>query len=289
MNSIQPIFVEAVRILQAETINIAGDQGGTVPEAININPAEKDFDVWDNFLHQFNSTHNSELHQARDIELSAFVISLKFNFGLFLGLLALYEFFSRWLPSVYKCRSSEGILDAVNLPKTCLPLNWVPAIMRVSWSQLRRLCGMDNYFFLRYIRMVFQITAVSGLWGLVILWYVYPFMTFVSVVFASSLSHIFVFPPSQAGLCPWRQQRARVVLFFYGKFAQWILEALVSNHLHVDIDLLHLQSYEGRVSALCRLSHGVSCQRRCPYTSAAAVHSSCRRDSAGSSLRSGSL
>jgi hypothetical protein len=195
MNAIQPIFVEAVRILQAETINIAGDQGGTLPEAINIKPDEQDFDVWDNFLTPFNSTHNNELHQATDIELSAFVISLKFNFGLFLALLALYEFFSRWLPSVYQCRSSEGILDAVNLPKTFLPLNWVPAIMRVSWSQLRRLCGMDNYFFLRYIRMVFQITAVSGLWGMVILWYVCLFMPIVLVFLASSLSHIYLFLP----------------------------------------------------------------------------------------------
>lgn len=182
MDIVQPVFVEAVRVLQSETINSAGDYGETHSEVIHImdKSLERDFDVWDSFLTPFNaSAHQNELQRATDIEISAFITSLCVNFVIFLVVLALYEVLSRWLPSVYQCRSSEG-QDSVSLPKSSLPLNWVPIIMRVTWIQLRKHCGMDNYFFLRYIRMVLQITAVSGLWGLLILWYVHTLISIIS-------------------------------------------------------------------------------------------------------------
>jgi len=61
----------------------------------------------------------------------------------------------------------------VALPKSFLPLSWIPAILRVSSSQVRKLCGMDAYFFLRYIRLCFQICAVTGVYGGIILWPIY--------------------------------------------------------------------------------------------------------------------
>ena len=237
-----PIFREAIRILQAETINIERDSGdtGTVHESINIlnRPGNRNFDVWDNFLPPLNnSTYQYEFRQATDIQVSSFVTSLQVNILLFLILLALYEIFSRLLPSVYQCRSSEG-QDSVHLPKSYLPLNWVPSIFRVSWAQVRKNCGMDNYFFLRYVRMVLQISAVSGLWGLLILWYDPTLFLFAFTLYAV---YSYFFPHNiQAYFCHRRQQRARMVLFINGKLAEWILEALVSDNLHVDTDILRL-------------------------------------------------
>ena len=68
MNSLQPMFTEAVRILQSETINAAGDYGGTHSEVITImdKSLERDFDVWDNFLNPFNAS----AHQNSRIMMS---------------------------------------------------------------------------------------------------------------------------------------------------------------------------------------------------------------------------
>lgn len=50
---------------------------------------------------------------------------------------------------------------------------WVYPIYSAQWSTFRELAGLDAYFFLRYIRMCFKITAVSTIWAAIILCPVY--------------------------------------------------------------------------------------------------------------------
>jgi len=52
-------------------------------------------------------------------------------------------------------------------------LEWVYPIYSAPWSTFRDLAGLDAYFFLRYIRMCFKITAVSTIWATIILCPVY--------------------------------------------------------------------------------------------------------------------
>lgn len=160
------------RLLQnaGQIITIDGDQSATTPPE-----PVRDFDVWDGLINHFsNSDHrgNGGLHPAADIEVSAVITALGVNAVVFVVLIAIYEVMFRAFPSVYRCNLSN-IEGGINLPKSSLPLSWIPSILRVSWGQVRKMCGMDAYMFLRYIRMCFQITAVSGLWGMVILWPVF--------------------------------------------------------------------------------------------------------------------
>jgi calcium permeable stress-gated cation channel len=133
--------------------------------------SENSFDVWDklpNMLH-FNTTSTGTVHGARDVEVPAVITSLRFNAIIFLLIIFLYEIACRIFPSVYQNNRPSDIV----FPKSLLPLSWVPTILRVSWSHVRNVVGMDGYFFLRYIRLCFQITVVTGIWGIVILWPVY--------------------------------------------------------------------------------------------------------------------
>ncbi|KAI2511217.1 Cytosolic domain of 10TM putative phosphate transporter [Fragilaria crotonensis] len=132
---------------------------------------DNSFDIWGHLpdvLH-INSTASGTVHGATDVEVSAVITSLRVNAVIFVVLLLLYELAFRAVPSVYRNNRPSDIV----LPKSMLPLNWVPTILRVSWSQVRNVVGLDGYFFLRYIRFCFQITSVTGLWGIVILWPVY--------------------------------------------------------------------------------------------------------------------
>ena len=52
-------------------------------------------------------------------------------------------------------------------------LEWCIPVHSTPWSTFRHLAGLDAYFFLRYIRMCFKITAVSSFWATIILCPVY--------------------------------------------------------------------------------------------------------------------
>lgn len=65
-----------------------------------------------------------------------------------------------------------------NLPdvyKSEIPLQWIKPVFDIPWRQVRESCGLDAYFFLRYIRMCLKITSVSALWGMIILFPVYAY------------------------------------------------------------------------------------------------------------------
>ena len=64
--------------------------------------------------------------------------------------------------------------NEVNNKRCCgSPLEWFCPIYNAPWSTFRDLAGLDAYFFLRYIRMCFKITAVSTIWAMIILCPVY--------------------------------------------------------------------------------------------------------------------
>lgn len=57
--------------------------------------------------------------------------------------------------------------------KSEIPFEWIKPVFNVSWKQVRELCGLDAYFYLRYIRMGLKVTSVSALWSSLILFPVY--------------------------------------------------------------------------------------------------------------------
>jgi len=60
-----------------------------------------------------------------------------------------------------------------SMPHGFLPMSWVPSVVRVPWSRVLEIGGLDAYTYLRYIRMCFRIVCVSGFWSLIILIPVY--------------------------------------------------------------------------------------------------------------------
>jgi hypothetical protein len=139
------------RFLQVETITVGDDP----PQA------NDPFAAWDKYV-RFNVT--SSLSGAQDVEVSAVLTWLGFNTIIFVVAMLLYELVFRVFPSVYRSNRHEGIVI-----KSILPLAWVPSVLRVSWPQVRNLCGLDAYFFLRYIRLCFQLSAVGAFYGMLVL------------------------------------------------------------------------------------------------------------------------
>ena len=68
-------------------------------------------------------------------------------------------------------RDNIGLLRASSLKPLPddRPLDWVFPVFGVSWNKVRKIAGLDGYFFLRYIRMNVRITAVSTFWFFLIL------------------------------------------------------------------------------------------------------------------------
>jgi len=123
-------------------------------------------------LHGFGG---GEINGATDVGVSDAMASFGFNSFLFIFLMIGYEVVSRLAPSVYASRKLHVSDDrkVVDIPKSILPFSWVPTIFGTSWLTVRKCAGLDAYFFLRFIRMCFRITFVSGLWGMVVLWPVF--------------------------------------------------------------------------------------------------------------------
>jgi len=116
-------------------------------------------------MHGFGS---NEVEGATDVDVSDVMVSFGFNSFLFIFLIISYEIVSRMVPSVYQSRKLHVSDDSkvVDIPYSILPLSWVPAVLSTSWLTVRKCGGLDSYFFLRFIRMCFRITFVSGLWGM---------------------------------------------------------------------------------------------------------------------------
>ena len=60
-----------------------------------------------------------------------------------------------------------------SLPDVLSSFNWVASVNSVSWTKVRKIAGLDGYFFLRYIRMNVRICSVSCFWAFLILLPVY--------------------------------------------------------------------------------------------------------------------
>jgi hypothetical protein len=125
-------------------------------------------------LHGFGDP-KKEINGATDVGVSDAMASFGFNSFLFLILIFTYEFASRMMPSVYASRKLHVTDDkkVTDIPKSCLPFSWLPAVFGTSWMNVRKCGGLDAYFFLRFIRMCFRITFISGIWGMIVLWPVF--------------------------------------------------------------------------------------------------------------------
>ncbi len=126
-------------------------------------------------LHGFGGASEGRINGATDVGVSDAMASFGFNSILFVFLMLCYELVSRMMPSLYACRKLHVSDDrkVIDIPTTCLPFSWVPTVFRTSWTTVRNCGGLDSYFFLRFIRLCFRITLVSGLWGMFVLWPVF--------------------------------------------------------------------------------------------------------------------
>ena len=131
----------------------------------------------------------SNLSPASDVSVTTFKASVVFNLFVFAVLMASYEILRRLFPSVYAARkervraTSTGSASDVHSPSSLapagstedvpenpfMPLTWIGPVFNISWATVRKVAGLDGYFFLRYIRMCTRITSVSTFWAFVLL------------------------------------------------------------------------------------------------------------------------
>jgi len=135
----------------------------------------EDQNFYNEILSKMHGFGDGEVNGATDVGVSDAMASFGFNSFLFIFLMVTYEIVSRMVPSVYRSRKLHVSDDSkvVDIPHSILPLSWVPAVLETSWMTVRKCGGLDSYFFLRFIRMCFRITFVSGLWGMIVLWPVF--------------------------------------------------------------------------------------------------------------------
>ena len=114
---------------------------------------------------------------------------------------------SQQLPDVYK---SE------------IPFEWIKPVYDISWRKVRKIAGLDAYFFLRYIRMCLKITSVSALWGSIILFPVYAS----GQNGATSWYHVSMANVSQGSKIIW------VSVFFLYFFSAYVLFVMKQEYKH---------------------------------------------------------
>lgn len=158
----------------AEVVKLHPTPSPTVPPHV----AARNFDFWDSLVKPLEARAAGQpIQGAADVGVSAVLSSLGITVALFLVLVGIYELCFRLFPSVYNSKKSSKreaeLQQPVIIPRTCLPLGWIPSVMRVPWSQVRKLGGLESYLYLRYIRMCLQISMVSAFWGLVLLFPIY--------------------------------------------------------------------------------------------------------------------
>ena len=141
------------------------DQGGN-----QIQNAEQNF--YNEVMDKFSGLQGGTINGANDVDVSDAMSSFWFNALIFSVLIVLYEIVRHLIPSVYASRKLHVSDDrmAIDVPKSCFPCSWVPSVIRASWHTVRKCGGLDAYFFLRFIAMCLRITAISGFWGVLILW-----------------------------------------------------------------------------------------------------------------------
>ena len=139
---------------------------------------------WNSTFSQANNFTGRLKPLATDLSMATVLSSLYVNGFLFICLVITYEFLRRHFPTVYAPKlyriEQENLFGVKEhaavgrLPPTSTkPLGWVAPVFGVSWLTVRKVGGLDAYFFLRYIRMCLRITAVSSFWALIILFPVY--------------------------------------------------------------------------------------------------------------------
>ena len=130
-----------------------------------------------------NNTHNGTnpdngIKPVKDINVKGVLASTILNIFLFIFLSLAYEFLRRKLPNIYanKFQREEArrrLLENETDTTNPVPLSWLGPVFGISWSKILEDGGLDAYMYLRYLRMLFVLTAVSAIWALIILWPIY--------------------------------------------------------------------------------------------------------------------
>jgi hypothetical protein len=117
-----------------------------------------------------------------DVSVDGVLVALIFNTTLFVIFILCYEGLRRLVPSVYNNRAMlqrrKGATSSIDFyenifPQSSWPLGWIPAVARIPWSRVLETGGLDAYMYVRFIRLCLRIVAVSGFWGMIILFPVY--------------------------------------------------------------------------------------------------------------------
>ena len=153
---------------------------------------------------------DSQLVAPQDVPVDSVLTSIYLNSIICVVVIGLYEILRRLLPTVYSSKErldrtgtqrredhphstqtpakgystfhdsnkkatdlEDDLLDSLASLPNDRPLDWVGPVFAIPWPKVRKIAGLDGYFFLRYIRMNVRITAVSTFWFFVLLVPVY--------------------------------------------------------------------------------------------------------------------
>lgn len=111
----------------------------------------------------------SIINGAADVGVSDAMSAFEFNAIVFVSLICTYELLSRLLPSVYATRRVHNDPMIIDIPRSILPLSWLPTVVKTNWATVRKYGGLDAYFYLRFVRLCVRITSISGIWGMLVL------------------------------------------------------------------------------------------------------------------------
>jgi len=141
------------------------------------------FDKIANFLHRMSQTKSFEnvsqsaaqakMKPAADLNIAAVLATAKLNLCVFVVLMVAYETLRLKIPSIYDGRRNHVQRSRTHRRIPARPFAWVPMVIAVPWSDLRRFGGLDAYMFLRFIRICMRVSSVSCFWALLILFPTY--------------------------------------------------------------------------------------------------------------------
>ena len=111
------------------------------------------------------------------------------------------------------------------------PLDWIHPIQSLSWTLIRKVAGLDGYFFLRYIRMLVRITAVSSFWFFLIL---------VPVYITGSNNALGWYHLSAANVSTdsWRMWMPVLFAYFFCAFVVFVIKQEYRHYLELRQDFL---------------------------------------------------
>jgi hypothetical protein len=183
---------------------------------------------------------SGDLVPVEDVSINGVLTALVLNGAACVVLLFTYEVLRRVMPSVYSSVSEQVAMNSMQsqrlddslmgISTSIFPL-WIVRVLRVPWTQVREVAGLDAYMYLRYIRMCARITLVSTFWALLIL---FP-------VFATGGGNAvgwYHFSMSNVLQSDWRIWPPTIFMYLFSGFTLWCMRQEYRHYLAQRMEFL---------------------------------------------------